>query len=1108
MAKMLAAAPRKSEFIHMERNDGRAPAGVRRARSLRTRYAVAAIAAAAVFLAAAPGGAQISWFGKNKVQYNNLEWRILRTPHFDIHFTDGYRDLAARTGFILEYGYEKLSRDFSHHINWRIPVIVYGSQSDFQQTNVTWTLLPEGVLAFSEPMRRRIVIYFGGSNTEYANTTVHELVHIFTYDVVYGNLLKSVFSRSRLFSVPLWFMEGLAEYYSVGWEESGEMFMRDAAVFDYLPDLEYAGGYMAYKAGQAAIRYINETYGAGKVVEIMGGLRGGSLAGTLQNSLGITQQELSRDWKKSMRKQYWPLYANKQEPEIYGRRLTDHMKKHHFMNTRPAFSPDGSELVFFSDLKGLDAIYLMDALTGKIKKRLITGMMTARFESIRSMNSTLTYSPDGTRVAFVAKSDGFDRLFLMSVPEGKVLAELALPLDFFHSPAWSPDGGTIALVGVTGGQADLYLYRVATDELARLTNDAADESTPAWFPDGTEIAYARSAAATIQPSFAADSSGVMRLESVDFDAAAERVRAFESEIWSVAAATGEQRVLMRTPGNATNPAILPDGRELIFTSDEIGINNLYVGSIETGAYYRFTDLLGGVFSFSYSPATDRLVMSAFSQAGFDLFMMDEFSRKSKESYSTGGPAVAEASDSAGPQPTVADTVLAATGEEGADTVAVVPVLPDSAAAAEPETVSLTGAVSGTRLGQPGPRAPGFLPAGAVEEPPAVVVDEDSKDDIDPDTLEAIRQRIAGEVGSIQPYRLKLAPDYIGDMASVYFFSGYGFGLMNQIAFSDLLGDHHLFIAFNIFQSIEDSDIQVTYYYVKKRFDYAVGAFQYKNYLNSRVSTVGESFRDYRLFTERNYGVTGLVSYPFSTFTRVDLETDAFVSEREFFGYYSWADGDYTYTAPEKSTRYVLQPTLSIVHDSAYWGYFGPVIGSRWLASVSRALPLSDDMIDRFSVYYDFRKYLPLFYRNYLVFRSMGAMSDGEDRRVFFLGGPMTMRGYDYLQFSGSRMMLFTLEYRAPLIDAIIFGWPGRWGLTDIGGSLFIDSGSVWGPDRYLEAPPAVGERAVNDVAFFSDFGLGFYMRFGYLILNFQWGWPTDFSRTGDSMFHFYIGPLF
>jgi Tol biopolymer transport system component len=1078
-----------------------------------SRAALGALVFACVAACASPASAQSDWFGKNKVQYKQYEWYVLKTPHFDINFPGGYRDLAARTGVILEAGYNKLSIDLSHRIAWRIPVIVYGSHSDFQQTNVTWSLIPEGVQAFAEPMRKRMVLHFSGSNADYAHTAVHELVHIFSYDIMYGTLLRSVFSRSMLFPIPLWFMEGLAEYYSSGYDRSGEMFMRDAAVFDYLYDLDYTGGYMAYKSGQAAIYYLNETYGPGKVIEIMDNIRNqrGSISMALESSLGLSSEELSRDWKKAMRRRYWPLYADKKEPEAYGRRLTDHMKKHHGMNIKPAFSPDGQYVVYFSDLKGLDGIYLMNAVTGRVEKRLVSGMMSTRFESIRSMNSNLSYSPDGTRIAFVAKSHGADRLFIVRVPEGKVLEEIPIALDFFHSPAWSPDGHTIAVVGVVQGQTDLYLYDLAGGKLTRLTEDADDEETPSWFPDGKRLAYARSSATALQPAFAPDSAGVMRLSGVDF-ADAGNVRTVDSDIWSVDAETGEESLVIHTAGNDNNPAVLEGGEEILFTSDEDGIGNLYRGSVAVGSYYRFTDLLGGVNSFAHSTAGDRLVYSGFNAGGYDLFAMDAFTEKSKSSYSTGGPALNELAAGEAAGDTASLSLPANAGDTPASTGDTLRAPAGAAARAEEAPRGLEGEVkveaTKTRLSEPPPI--GIRDAVIPEdEVPAIVVDEDSKEDIDPDSLEAIRARVTRQIGTIQRYHAGLGPDYVGNMMGVGYSTGFGFQYYNQVAFSDLLGDHHLLVAFNFFRSIEDSDVLVTYRYLKKRIDYGVGVFQFKNYLNSRVSSIGETFIDYQLFTERNYGLFALASYPFSTFTRADLEVQGFISEREFFGTYREGSSGYEYYVPMKSKRHLLQPTFSLVHDSAYFGSFGPVIGSRWMLSASHAVAFSGEDISRSTLFADYRKYFPVFYRNYLAVRGISALGLGDDPQIFFLGGPLTMRGYDYLQFSGSRMLLFNVEYRYPLVDALIFGWPGRWGIQDIGGTFFLDTGSVWGKGRYIEPLPKwLLPRGVNDLAFYSDFGVGFYMSIGYLILNFQLGWPTDFSRTGDSVFHFFIGPQF
>ena len=78
---------------------------------------------------------------------------------------------------------------------------------------------------------------------------------------------------------------------------------------------------------------------------------------------------------------------------------------------------------------------------------------------------------------------------------------------------------------------------------------------------------------------------------------------------------------------------------------------------------------------------------------------------------------------------------------------------------------------------------------------------------------------------------------------------------------------------------------------------------------------------------------------------------------------------------------------------------------------------------------DYRWYKTLFFRNSLAFRILAAGSSGDDPRFFFLGGPTTLRGYDYQDLQGTKLGMTSLEYRFPLVDALILGWPGRWGLT-------------------------------------------------------------------------------
>ncbi|MGD8414588.1 MAG: BamA/TamA family outer membrane protein, partial [Candidatus Latescibacterota bacterium] len=332
---------------------------------------------------------------------------------------------------------------------------------------------------------------------------------------------------------------------------------------------------------------------------------------------------------------------------------------------------------------------------------------------------------------------------------------------------------------------------------------------------------------------------------------------------------------------------------------------------------------------------------------------------------------------------------------------------------------------------------------------------------------------------------------------------------NSVALSDMLGNHRLGFAFNLYSDISESDFLVSYYYLKKRIDYGLGVYQFKNYFNSRVTSVGETFGSYKLFSERNFGVFGLASVPFSKYYRMDLEVQAYMSFREFYDDVYTSGADRVLVTADKSTRRLLEPSISFVHDSSFWGYFWPVEGSRWRLSLSQGIGFSTEDVERTTAYIDYRWYKTLFYRNSFAFRLMAAGSEGRDPRVFFLGGPLTLRGYDYLQFEGNRLGLAQFEYRFPLVDALIFGWPGRWGFQNVGGTVFFDIGSTWWNNQlkvFEYDENGVRQNQLRDVH--ADYGVGMYLNMGYVLLNFQFAWPTDLYTSRDYQFHFYIGPAF
>ena len=159
--------------------------------------------------------ARAQYFGRNKVQYERFDFQVLRTPHFDIYFYPSERDAASVAARMAERWYARLTTVFHHPLSGRQPLILYATQSQFQQTNVV-DGVGEGTGGVTEGLRRRIVLPTGGTLTDLNHVIGHELVHAFQYDITGSGNPNARGRLPAATDLPLWFIEGMAEYFSLG----------------------------------------------------------------------------------------------------------------------------------------------------------------------------------------------------------------------------------------------------------------------------------------------------------------------------------------------------------------------------------------------------------------------------------------------------------------------------------------------------------------------------------------------------------------------------------------------------------------------------------------------------------------------------------------------------------------------------------------------------------------------------------------------------------------------------------------------------------------------------------------------------------------------------
>jgi Tol biopolymer transport system component len=1086
---------------------------------------VLAIALAALVLI--PAAAEAQFFGRNKIQYENFDWRVLNTPDFQIFFYPEEEELAARAALIAEDAYLRLSRIFDHELETQVPFILYASPNDFQQTNISDGLIGEGTGGFSEPLRKRMVLPYPGDTEGFVHVINHELVHVFMFDIAYRSY-KADSGRRRWFPVPLWFAEGMAEWFSSEWDNNADMWMRDATIYDWVIPLDRIyGGYQVYKEGQSAMRYIAATYGEDKVVELFKAMeRNASVDRALEQTIGLDTKGLSDEWMKALKREYWPLYSDKQEPGQYARRMTDHWEEQAYFFQQPSISPDGRFIAFFSDYEGLVDLFVMDAIDGVVLRKLITGYRSDRFLSLHSFDSSIGFSPDSKTIAFVAKSGRDEHLFVVRLDDGEILHDIGLEMDIARSPAWAPDGKRVVLSGNRGGQTDLYEVVVETGQIRQLTDDFVDEHNPVWHPDGRRVVYSARAEATEEISFIRTEGGSLRLQEVDFAQRNVRPERTGYDILSLDLISEQRETIVSTGGADRDPFIV-DEDNMVFVSDLTGASNLFVYRFDTGEVRRLSDVLGGIFHPSISTEADRLVFTAFTRAGFDIFLLENFSEKAERANH---PMVVEGTSV--PLRMMQYSEPTATGplDEGNVTGTIPNVVVRRGAvagAAEPDG----GAESSTGRGvqsseETTEAAPGPEPQASTAPPPRGGTRPDTEDAVDlgqadaePEDTTPPGAAQGRTVGTVEKYRLRFSLDPVGSSGGgIYYTSGTGLGLANILTMSDLLGNHRMQFLVNFYGSLEDSDLSFSYYYLKRRVNLAAGIFHYRNFLNSNFNSIGEIYDNSRLFTERNYGVFGLISYPFSQFSRLDLELQAYVSDKTFF-----EQDPFTLLVFETGRQedHLIQPTVSWVHDSSFWGQTGPVTGSRYVFSVAPAIPITEDSLNRTTIFGDYRKYFRLWGRNSIAIKTVAATSQGENPRSFVVGGPFTLRGWDTWDFDrqylngdpvypnlvGSNLLLASVEYRLPVIDALIFGWPGRWGVGGITGVTFFDIGTAKnGSIQFFEGDPP-GLLKLADLN--ADIGFGIRLPFAGLPLRFEWAWKTDLSRISNQhQFHFTIAPSF
>ena len=382
---------------------------------------------------------------------------------------------------------------------------------------------------------------------------------------------------------------------------------------------------------------------------------------------------------------------------------------------------------------------------------------------------------------------------------------------------------------------------------------------------------------------------------------------------------------------------------------------------------------------------------------------------------------------------------------------------------------------------------------------------------------------------IHPYKTRFSLDLVNGQAS--FSNVFGYMGTTLFAFSDILGDHRIFLGTEIVISPENSDYFFQYDYLRKRTDYSVSFYHTANFFGSQ----------YQFLRLRHYALDLSLARPFSRFQRIELGISTHTINHRLYNLAGFDE----YEIGEDISLKALTYRLNWIYDNSVWGFTGPGDGFRANLQYFQSLNAYGNKLDFKTVMLDARRYFRLSRIYTFTLRVMAGQSFGTDAQKFFLGGvdnwifgvgetngvtdestrfnpdeylfesdqedylknlyfsifALPVRGTRFLERAGTSLFLTNFEFRFPFVNYLALGFPLKIIFGNIRGVMFVDAGAAWDGDfNYSYVNPNTGREEFDDIIV--DYGVGIRINLGYFILRLDTAW--DYTMHGTSRPQYYL----
>ena len=217
---------------------------------------------------------------RTQIRYDNFEWHIYQTDHFEIYYYPEIEPHLERIAGYAESAYQHISSELKHDLAFKVPLILFKTQ---QRVPAAERHPGRGAGRRRRLRRAEPQPHGACRSTSRPDLLYRLIVHELTHSL---RVRHHPARRSIRRNVPLWVNEGLSDYMTGYWRPLDLMTVRDAAVADIVPKMSELQGYgsfsnprLIYNLGHAAFEFIEARWGKEGVRQFLFSLRKSVIGG-------------------------------------------------------------------------------------------------------------------------------------------------------------------------------------------------------------------------------------------------------------------------------------------------------------------------------------------------------------------------------------------------------------------------------------------------------------------------------------------------------------------------------------------------------------------------------------------------------------------------------------------------------------------------------------------------------------------------------------------------------------------------------------------------------------------------------------------------------------